>query len=365
MKKTMLLSILLCVLLTTFCVAETCDLTGLAFDIPNGFIPLGEVDGATVYMDFSTNKALLGIGQELNGMSIADAISELINEISNSGIASEGVSDYTKTGYPYVCYDINDNANSLYGKAAVFYDKNKVYMIMLGGDSALTELETETFNNVLETVKMTSMATESTTKQDEAEQSSLAKDTQSTTTYETLQIGDKGDFVKTLQLRLIELSYLDGNADGEFGNKTKAAVQLFQQSVGLPANGVADDETQKSLFASDAPKAKTYKELDYKELSRNPDAHIDECYTFSGIVLQVMEEAQEDGTTLATYRIATKNNYDNVVYVGYCRPQGEKRILEDDNVVVYAQSRGLISYQTVMGDVLSIPGFLAESISFK
>lgn len=200
---------------------------------------------------------------------------------------------------------------------------------------------------------------------EELENSPSNADIQESASYSELKKGDKGEDVKRLQQRLIELNYLSGSADGDFGNKTKAAVELFQNAASLPTTGIADNETQAALFADDAPKAKTYKKLDYNALSRDPDTYYGDYYTFTGKVLQVIEEEQSDGTTLAEYRIATKGNSDNIVYVGYSRNKGEQRILENDKVTVYAQSQGLITYQTVRGDALSIPGFLAESISLR
>lgn len=73
--------------------------------------------------------------------------------------------------------------------------------------------------------------------------------------YVTLEKGSKGDDVKVLQQRLIDLYYLDGNADGVFGNGTKTAVEKFQKAVELDANGIADPITQAILFSDKAPEA--------------------------------------------------------------------------------------------------------------
>ena len=71
---------------------------------------------------------------------------------------------------------------------------------------------------------------------------------------DTLEQGDSGDAVKALQKRLIELGYMNGTADGDFGSATKAAVKLFQKQAGLTADGVAGPGTQSALFSSNAPK---------------------------------------------------------------------------------------------------------------
>lgn len=75
------------------------------------------------------------------------------------------------------------------------------------------------------------------------------------TAYATLQKGMKSDDVVPLQQRLKDLGYLKGKADGDFGNGTEAAVIAFQKKAGLPQNGIADDATQKALYADDAPTA--------------------------------------------------------------------------------------------------------------
>jgi len=62
-----------------------------------------------------------------------------------------------------------------------------------------------------------------------------------------LRKGDKGDAVKALQAKLIALNYFDGPADGDFGLKTESAVQTFQATVGLVADGVVGPLTRAAL----------------------------------------------------------------------------------------------------------------------
>lgn len=66
--------------------------------------------------------------------------------------------------------------------------------------------------------------------------------------YTTLQNGDKNDAVIELQERLLELDFLEGSADGHFGNKTAEAVRKAQESFGMTATGVADNAFQQKLF---------------------------------------------------------------------------------------------------------------------
>lgn len=56
-----------------------------------------------------------------------------------------------------------------------------------------------------------------------------------------------------VQKRLIELGWLEGDADGVFGNSSFMATGYFQLAAGLHANGKADVDTQKVLFSDSAP----------------------------------------------------------------------------------------------------------------
>ena len=49
----------------------------------------------------------------------------------------------------------------------------------------------------------------------------------------------------------------------------------------------------------------------------------------------------------------------------YLRPDGESRILEDDRVTVYGASTGLYTYESVSGASITLPQFLADTVSVK
>ncbi len=67
--------------------------------------------------------------------------------------------------------------------------------------------------------------------------------------YHNLKMGDRGDEVRKLQQRLIELGYLpEGADDGAFGGQTRTAVRWFQYYNGLTVDGIAGRKTQTNLF---------------------------------------------------------------------------------------------------------------------
>jgi len=65
--------------------------------------------------------------------------------------------------------------------------------------------------------------------------------------------GDENDGVRELQVRLIELGYLNGEADGKFGGATEQAVKDFQLAIGVDPTGEASAALINVIFSDAAP----------------------------------------------------------------------------------------------------------------
>ena len=65
--------------------------------------------------------------------------------------------------------------------------------------------------------------------------------------YSSLSQGASGEDVKRAQIQLKTLGFLDGEADGIFGNQTRDALLRFQKEYGLCETGKADTLTQQFL----------------------------------------------------------------------------------------------------------------------
>ena len=63
----------------------------------------------------------------------------------------------------------------------------------------------------------------------------------------------KGDVVGRIQKRLYELGYYDQDITEYYGPFTRDAIKAFQKALGVLPTGIADEATQKALFADDAP----------------------------------------------------------------------------------------------------------------
>lgn len=64
--------------------------------------------------------------------------------------------------------------------------------------------------------------------------------------------GETGTDIYAIQVRLIELGYLNYRATGKYSDMTTNAVRSFQQRNGLPADGQTGAETMHVLFSDDA-----------------------------------------------------------------------------------------------------------------
>jgi hypothetical protein len=67
--------------------------------------------------------------------------------------------------------------------------------------------------------------------------------------FVSLRRYDSGNLVTEIQLRLQELGFYDGPISGNYGPLTEASVILFQEAMGLEANGIFDIDAWILLFS--------------------------------------------------------------------------------------------------------------------
>lgn len=69
-----------------------------------------------------------------------------------------------------------------------------------------------------------------------------------------LKYGSRGEQVKTVQTKLKNWGYYNGNVDGIYGWRTAVAVKAFQKKNGLKVDGIVGDATAKALGMNVAAK---------------------------------------------------------------------------------------------------------------
>lgn len=90
-----------------------------------------------------------------------------------------------------------------------------------------------------------------------------------------LEVGSKGENVVKVQKRLIQYDYLDGTADGRYGEATRNAVRLFQRRNGLEVDGKVGPATAAALGvtlsgggSTAASSSATYVSADHRLLAK-------------------------------------------------------------------------------------------------
>lgn len=91
------------------------------------------------------------------------------------------------------------------------------------------------------------------------------------TVYQPLSNGMMDNVeVKKMQNRLVNLGFLSGEPDGDFGNGTESALKAFQRAAGLTADGVATPAVQDALYDDNAPRVNAT--VDATAAPENPNA---------------------------------------------------------------------------------------------
>ena len=144
---------------------------------------------------------------------------------------------------------------------------------------------------------------------------------------------------------------------------TDGATDMYNQLYDFYTNNGISIEGSDTAISRDEYKAQC-QDISYDDLARNPDLYEGQYIKFTGKVIQTQEE--ENSVVLRIN--VTEDEYgfwDDTILVGYNYSEGESRILEDDIVTFYGISSGLINYESITGQSITIPGVAAQYIDIN
>ena len=176
------------------------------------------------------------------------------------------------------------------------------------------------------TAKTTTKASSKKTTSSTTATTTTSKPTTTTTTgYKSYEGGMKGDVVGRIQKRLYELGYYDQDITEYYGPFTRDAIKAFQKALGVLPTGIADEATQKALFADDAP---VYSEDN--SLMNDDDYQIDETERE-----QTEETKQEEEVPVIADSVGISSLSMNANPYGFTRTYGESGPLQTMGVFSY------------------------------
>lgn len=99
--------------------------------------------------------------------------------------------------------------------------------------------------------------------------------------------------------------------------------------------------------------------LTWSDLARDANGKMGSYVKFYGKVVQVM-----NGSDANQYRLAVNDDYDQMILIEIDKSKLENNILDDDYITIEGMSMGNISYETVMGAEMTIPGILVDNVYY-
>lgn len=144
-----------------------------------------------------------------------------------------------------------------------------------------------------------------TAKTDESEDTSEEATESTEEAVNGIKAGDSSEKVASIQSRLKELGYYNGEETGDFDDATTEAVKAFQTANGLEETGVVDDETHYWLFYYEEVVANT-------ESDENAESEKEaEDNSVASVTPQILEEGPVQIPQVATvsgYIITNEQN---------------------------------------------------------
>lgn len=142
----------------------------------------------------------------------------------------------------------------------------------------------------------------------------------------------------------------------------KVSQAQAEYSLSLNNDADADDDSSSSSFVATKLQDDSYYEtgITYEQIARNPKENMGKPVTFTGKVLQAMEE---DGKAEGL-RVAIDGDYDQIIYVqvGKLALPDDSRILEGDLITLRGYAFKTITYEATSGASITIPAVYALKI---
>lgn len=159
---------------------------------------------------------------------------------------------------------------------------------------------------------------------------------------------------------IVAITFFDRNDD-----RTISSSSSVQVKASTKAHSTTETTTETPTLTAKEFKADC-KTIPYKDIARQPEKYYDEKLVYTGRIFQVSQK-QDDGMYYALVNV-TKDEYDyydDAIYIGFELKDGEPKFLEDDIITFYGVGRGDMSYESVLGNEITVPAVWALYIELE
>ncbi|CZQ81885.1 Hypothetical protein Tpal_254 [Trichococcus palustris] len=173
--------------------------------------------------------------------------------------------------------------------------------------------------------------------------------------------GGEGDTAKTTASdKLAETAKADFDKIVAAESKDQAEADKQAEAATKEAEAKANAKAQAEADAKLKDPANYRTDITYEQLAQAPDAYYSEMFTMSGRVLQVMQ-----GEESSQLLVAVGDNDSTVIFLGYESKIMESGILENDHIKFYGMAAKSISYDSSLGEKITVPAAFVNMIELQ
>nr|WP_321292347.1 hypothetical protein [uncultured Trichococcus sp.] len=132
----------------------------------------------------------------------------------------------------------------------------------------------------------------------------------------------------------------------EADKRVEAAIQAAEEKANAEAQAKAQAEAEEKL--KDPANYRT--DITYDQLAQAPDDYNSEMIALSGRVIQVMQ-----GEESSQMLVSVDDQEGAVIFLGYESNINESGISENDLIKFYGTAAGTISYESTLGETITVP----------
>ena len=150
------------------------------------------------------------------------------------------------------------------------------------------------------------------------------------------------------------------SSKGADSNSDNSSSDGISESSESGMFGRIEDEPNSDTFdGGEADYKAACQQFDYKQISRYPSEYEGKDVYFQGHVQQVLEDGND--VTLLVNTSMTDLVWDDTIIVWYTRQDNnEARILEGDIVDLWGELEGLYTYESLLGESITVPSMKAR-----